>query len=198
MGISLSIAFAKQLRNGLCGAACAQMILHSRNLVTLSAGDQESLWADIKSNTTPPSGLALGSISGDDSACEAFKGKICETCLPQSFCWCAFPTILRKTLLQRDPALGVRVITSKNELSIQKKIVACLKRQIAPIVLAAGGTHWVVVDGVDESSPKPISLLDPAFDAQAGITMDHWKAFYLDDVDCGRYDQKYLVLGKDS
>jgi peptidase C39-like protein len=198
MALTLPVTFCKQNRNGLCGAACAQMVVSSQTKFDTGSKQQDTLWEDIKALTTTPSNVTTGDPAGDDSPCESFPKKICEACRPQSFCWCAFPTTLKAIIRELAPATAVRVITSAKQKAITGKVLTCLRRGIAPVVLVSRATHWVVVNGFDEDSDHQVSLLNPAFDAQIAVSLDDWNVWYLDVGGCGIYKNKYVVVGNDA
>jgi hypothetical protein len=196
--IDLELTAIEQLP-GLCGPACVQMILHPQRSTGIgtSDSDQRQLWQNVQDNTTVPSGIVLAPGAPDDGECGTFPHKICE-CPAKPFCWCSFPTALKATLLQHSPNVNVRVITSVSELSIQTKIIKCLKQGVAPAVLVFAAKHWVVIGGFDSESQTPIKLFDPRFNAKREISMDQWMTEYLVAPECGKYKGKYVVIGKDS
>jgi hypothetical protein len=196
--IDLGLTAIEQLP-GLCGPACAQMILHPQPNpgIGTSEKEQRELWQDIKANTTVPAGIQQPPRTPDTGDCGDFPRKVCE-CPANPFCWCTFPTALKATLLQHSPQMNVRVITSVSETSIQAKIIKCLKRGSAPAVLVFKAKHWVVVGGYDSHSETPIKLFDPRFNARQEITLDDWVTNYLVAPTCGKYSGKHVVIGADA
>ncbi len=69
---------------------------------------------------------------------------------------------------------------------------------VAPAVLVEGGTHWVVVRGFDATAAtEAVDLLDPDVEGEQMLTLDYWNTWYLDKMTCGKYKNKYVVVGRD-
>jgi len=189
----MSITHIPWNTDGLCGAACAQMVLSSRYLMGTSAADQDNLWQTIKKRTR----------GGGTQACcvelpVPFDNMKRENCPGQgcAFCWETFPTVLRGVLVS---AIGkgtqVRLRQSASQDTANTIIRDCLSRGGAPIVLIRAGQHWLIVNGWDTSvTPNIVSILDPADDQPVDLTLTQWNDNRMVAVDCGRYDGKYVVV----
>jgi hypothetical protein len=172
-----------------CGAASAQMVLES-----IGAGhiDQEVLFTSCKA------------CSADDSGRH----------------WDSAPDGLVCTLNQRRPASfpgSFRLWELPSEEAISRKLCWAIERGVAPIVLIAGGSHWIVVVGY-EASALPRSSTDTDYqiirfevcDPQAGFPDQsipyseetsagiahkrYWARDVLTDVDSGFWQGKFLVI----
>jgi hypothetical protein len=191
------VTFIPQIKSGLCGAACAQMILNSQGLIGTSQNDQLQVWSEIKGFTG--GGPILPPGATDSSPCESgasFPQKICEPCAPQPFCWCTHPAALQAMLDSYLPNRSVAMFQFKRQDDVTKRVEACIKLGLAPIVLVRAGSHWVVVDEIDPTALYPISLLNPALDAQKGIKMGKWRTHYLQVPQCGKFKDKHVVIGQ--
>jgi hypothetical protein len=188
----MPVTFIKQNRIGLCGAACAQMVLHVKNLIGTSPVEQETLWTEIKERTR---GRSNNCPKG--SPCGKFDHQICECSGSVSACWCTHPDPLNETLLAHDPATAVHVIRRSDEDVANGRIKACLTRGGFPAVLVNSGKHWVVVDGFDENLAFPVSILNPALNGQISITLGAWNAEYMSVPTVGTLANKYVVVGAD-
>jgi hypothetical protein len=113
-----------------CGAASAQMVLES-----IGAGriDQEVLYTSCQA------------CSADDPGRH----------------WDSAPDGLVCTLNQRRPASfpgSFRLWELPSEEAISRKLCWAIERGVAPIVMIAGGSHWIVVVGY-EASAVPSSVM---------------------------------------
>lgn len=188
----MPVQFLKQLRVGLCGAACAQMVLHSDGLMGTRPSDQEDLWEEIKARTTG----ATVNVVFDPSPCKPFPGKICDKCGVAVSCWCTHPKALRDTILAHAPGTGVKVITRTDEDNANRVIEACLNQGASPIVNVLGN-HWVVVEGFDRTALLPVSILDPnPLHGQIGMTIGDWNEEYMVADTCGKFKDKYVVVSR--
>lgn len=185
-------------RNGLCGAACAQMVLHAWGLIESTSGRQEELWSSIKAHThgkskKPCSGLVP----------EVFPKMMREKCADQQrvFCWCSYPDAMKETLEAYCEFQGTQVQITLSEHDDEDAangvIRNCLERGGLPIVLVNSGKHWVVVSEWFSGTDPSLQLLDPAADVPSIQSIGDWNVFYMSAVDCGRYDDKYVVLEVD-
>lgn len=191
----MTVSFIKQLSVGFCGAACAQMVLHSRGLIGTSPREQRELFEEIKSRTTGKSSAPPGFT--DRSPCPGFPNKVCESCgsgLP-AFCWCTHPDALRATMRARFPSSAINVSKHPDEDRANERIEACLAAGVPPIVLVNSGQHWVVVDGFDRTAEWGVTILNPAMNGQIGIRIGLWNASYLASPPCGRFQEKHVVVG---
>jgi hypothetical protein len=193
----MSIDAIKWNRDGLCGAACAQMVLYERGVVGATPNDQEALWTLIKDLTNGPSSAPQG------AACsglvpEIFNGMIRDACGGYVVkCWCTHPNALKATL-KAKLAAGAPITLSKiaDEDRANTAIRRCLQRGGLPIVLVNSANHWVVVDGWNENDPYPVSMLDPAVGEPAPVALDDWNNDYMSAVDCtgSKLDRKYVIV----
>jgi hypothetical protein len=198
---------------GLCGPACAQMILASLKQVGTSLAVQQELWVEIKTRTgqaAPAPAKAKNQASS--SLCGTFPHQICEDCgQGSSFCWCTHPVPLAATLSAHGAPAGV-VITN-TELDLTTAVITSIQASNqkgdskAPIVLVRQATHWVVVYGFvfDETGATgtPIAKLhvtemlirDPELNAlNNSCSIDHWFASYLRDIPCGQFKNKQVMV----
>ena len=98
--------------NGLCGAACAHMVLHARGLCGTTRGEQNDLWDAIIRNTpdessAPPGAACSGFVP------KTFVGMVHDACTGRVLCWCTYPRALTATLTQK---LGAGVPITLREL----------------------------------------------------------------------------------
>lgn len=191
----MSVDLIQWKRNGLCGAASAQMVLHAKSLVGTTQQEQEDLWTSIKDHTTGNSTAAPGSPCSGVVA-ETFPTMIHEACAGGDVkCWSTHPRALRKTLVA-SLGTGANVTLSQitGEAKANRVIKKCLKGLGLPIVLINSGTHWVVVDEWDESDPKPVKMLDPALGTPVDHTIREWNNRFMSAVECGAFDHKYVIV----
>jgi len=189
----MSVSFIPWVSNGLCGPACAQMVLYSRALTTASGDDQLNIWKDIQGFTEGPT----SAVSCCSSVIDDFDNMIREVrggakC---AICWATFPTALEKLLID---ALGagmlVRVTDTPDQDTANGIIRACLGRGGVPVVLVKKGKHWVVVASWANGGSKPVTIFDPADDAPEGLTVGQWNARMMVKVNFGTYDGMYVVV----
>lgn len=171
-----------------CGAASAQMVLES-----IGAGriDQEVLYTNCQA------------CSADDPGRH----------------WDSAPDGLVCTLNQRRPASfpgSFRLWELPSEEAISRKLCWAIERGVAPIVLIAGGSHWIVVVGY-EASALPRGSTDTSYqimrfevcDPQAGFPDQsipyseatsqfaqkrYWVRNVMTDVDSGFWRGKFLAI----
>lgn len=199
--VDLNIELIPQL-SGLCGPACAQMILHWKLPAEFDDHDQtqRDIWTNIQKLTDgpgpdPPPKNGLGS-------CPSFPQQICE-CKSQ-LCWCTHPTALSAELGSCLSPEAFTVVTvnapSKDQLTLQ--VLQILGDGWAPVVLVHRGSHWVVVEGCDYTDGSPIDLrtltlqiLDPELPAPLnGVRDTFWNGLYLSAVWCGAYKDNYVMV----
>lgn len=192
-------------KRGLCGAACAQMILYARGRTTTAVADQDQLWLDIQANTRNPRGNPAPG-GGAASPCGGFVNQICEACEPK-YCWCTHPTALASTLNVRLKAATYDVIVDASELGLTARALANVRRNIAPVVLVFGVKHWVVVRGYvddpqragmtfDGQRVSDIFVHNPAWTApRASMSASHWISYYMREILCGTYAEKWVMVG---
>jgi hypothetical protein len=192
---------------GLCGAACAQMILAAQGRVSASMTDQTMLWGRIKANT-------IGNGRGHSvTLCPHFNTQICEHCKPSGeFCWCTHPDALAQTIAGYQVPVVRRSLGSEPTLTAQVVNAISVGVQtgtgLAPIVLVHEATHWVVVYGFvhDETGQSgrriggfnvtELLVHDPELDASNDhCTIDVWFALYLRDIDCGAFAGQQVMVG---
>ncbi len=169
------------------------MILNARGLVGTEPSDLESLWEQIKANTTRE---APGNGRNRRLApCGQFPRRFCEQCrFTPPFCWCTFPAALAATLNDNLGATIVAVHKETLERDITARLVQSVDDGLAAGAMVLHGTHWVVVYGyrpVDPAEDEPLTHLlvrDSEFNAPSTlITMSHWLAFKLTEIRCGRF-----------
>ena len=191
---------------GLCGAACAQMILNEQQKVGKTKAVQDQLWNEIKANTVPsgsPSATAF-------SPCDRFPNQIWEPCRPEPLAWCTYPTALSVTINNHLGGSVVHVVTDgdKTGLGITARAITSVMGGVAPAVLVNKGSHWVVVYGYfpDGAGPPPggsgqpitkVYVHDPEWlSTQTMWTIDDWTNYYLDPpVKCGFYGGRQVMVG---
>lgn len=188
----MSITHIPWNRDGLCGPACVQMVLHDRRVTGTSEADQETVWTSIKD-------LTHG--TGTQQCCaevqEPFPKMKRENCAGQgcAFCWETFPTALKAALVARlamvqgPPTISLR--RPGNQDTANNRIQNCLTRGGVPIVLVRGGQHWLIVDDWGATS---VGILDPAGYGPETISMSRWNDNMMVAVDCGTYDGKYVIV----
>jgi hypothetical protein len=192
----MSVDLIEWNRNGLCGAACAHMVMHARQLTGTTRDEQELIWTTIKAHTNgKPIGKRCSGIVP-----ERFRKMVREACENEQrvMCWCSYPDALKATL-EGFLGSGVNITLSQSddEDIANDVIKGCLNRGGLPIVLINSGKHWVVVDGWVANAPEPVRVLDPALGTPSTHTVEDWNIFFMSAVDCGAYDNKYVVLEVD-
>jgi hypothetical protein len=191
----MSIEGIKWNRDGLCGAACAQMVLHARATVGTTQNEQEALWTSLKAHTHGPSSAPGSPCSG--VVLEQFDTMIRDDCDGGMVkCWCTHPNALKATLKAKLGA-GVPITLSKieDEDRANSTIRKCLERGALPIVLINSANHWVVVDGWNENASE-LSMIDPAVGTPSPVTFDDWINDYMSAVECtgSNLDRKYVIV----
>jgi hypothetical protein len=192
----MSIVGIKWKQDGLCGAACAQMVLHARGLIGTTQNEQDDLWAKIQANTHGQSSAGQAACTGVLPV-QPFYGMIRDACDAATVkCWCTHPNALKLTLKERLP-VGVPLTLSKiaDEDLANKKIITCLNRGGLAIVLINNANHWVVVDSWDENASE-VEMIDPAVGEPAPILVNDWINDHMSAVDCAgsKLDGKYVIL----
>ena len=189
----LSVSFIPWVRNGLCGAACAQMVLSARALRPSTPDAQELIWLDIQKLTSGKT----SKLSCCSSAITGFPNQIREARRNAAcaICWATFPTALDAVLTD---AIGtgtpVTLTALANQDNANNVIRACLSRNGIPVVLVRKGKHWVVVSNWANAGTKPVTVFDPADDAPTEMTKTRWNARMMAAVNFGRYAGKYVVV----
>ena len=191
--MQLLVNFVHQ-KPGLCGAACAQMILNAHAKIGLGPADQDLIWAAIKQNTIRPKPNPSGTIF---TGC-AFTNQVCEKCSGESFCWCTFPAALAATISQYVPGT-YSLAAAGTEAALTGRVVASLDAGVAPAVLVYGRRHWVVVYGylpAPTGDPSYLYLHNPEWLAPKNATpIADWYATYLRTIDCGNYMNESVMVG---
>jgi hypothetical protein len=184
----VSVGYIKWNRNGLCGAACAHMVLHPRYLMGTTEAEQENVWNRIKANTN---GRLIPACSG---VVPELYSMIREVCGKRVACWETHPDALIATL--RDMMGGTPVVLqrAKNQDAANNIIKGCLGAGGVPIVLVQSGKHWVIVDEWDPKNAKPVRVLDPAPGRSGRFKVSKWNVRFMSAVDCGAFDREYLVV----
>lgn len=189
----MSIGYIKWNRNGLCGAACAQMALHAHGVIGVTQDEQETLWGIIKEltdgnkSTQPCTAIVL----------EEFDNMIREPCAnsPTVVCWATYPPALQAALLQRlGEGATVNTQLVERENAANGVIRDCLNRGAIPIVLINRGAHWVLVVGWDATATRPVKLFDPAVGAPSEVTVNKWNVKHMSRVRCGAFDDTYVIV----
>ena len=195
-GRTLGLTWVHQ-HPGLCGPACATMILDARGIhVPLP-----QLWTDVKNNTPGPTGPA-----NPGSLCGQFPKQVCEACGTTPFCWCSHPAALVATLNQhlQQPDYLEHVVAAESDATAHA--VSSIDSGLAPVVLVYGLMHWVVMygyrcDGSQGRTVTHVLIHDPADSPDIGelltegIPISDWHADYLSGGDCGHYKDAWVVLG---
>ena len=178
-------------RNGLCGAACAQMALHARGVSGTTSVEQDAIWTSIKLLTGGNSTLECSGVNLDH-----FDSMIREACgRSRVVCWLTYPDALQAVLTARlGGGVTVAVKQTNTEAIANGRIKSCLGRGGLPIVLVNCGAHWVVVDEWNDNHAKPVRLLDPAHDEPTRLTVRYWNALFMGAVDCGVFDGNYVIV----
>ena len=171
-----------------CGAASAQMVLES---IGVGPIDHDVLYTSCQA------------CSADDPGRH----------------WDSAPDGLVCTLNQRRPGSfpgSFRLWELPSEEAISRKLCWAIERGVAPIVLIAGGSHWIVVVGY-EASAVPSSSTDTSYqiirfevcDPQVGFPDQsipyseetspfaqkrYWVRNVLTDVDSGFWQGKFLAI----
>ena len=188
----MSVTFIKWNKNGLCGAACAQMVLHALFAIGTTKAVQKTVWTRIKKHTNGHSTLTCTNV-----IFVPFANMIREACASgqRVLCWGTYPTSLEATLLDWiGPAANVTLQRTGSEDSANGIIQKCLKQGGIPIVLVSKGSHWVVVTGWDTEATKPVRVFDPAGTGPAELTVSYWNLFYMSAGDCGEFDNEFVVV----
>ncbi len=186
---------------GLCGAATAQMILHARGIVGAGLNDLDSLWVQIKANTSlePPGDAKQTGLS----PCGHFKLQICESCKSsrRRFCWCTVPSALAATLNDNLGANAVSVHKEAREEDVTARAIQSVDSGVAAGTLVHHGTHWLVVYGYRPLNPgptEPITHLlvqdSEFFTTSTLVTVSHWLAAKLTEIRCGRFKPFSLAV----
>lgn len=188
----MAIEYIDWNRNGLCGAACAHMVLRAHIATTpTTQAKQEDIWTNIKDRTD---GRSTRQCSGFIP--EPYPNMIRESCDGgRVFCWETYPNVLSatvKALLGRG--VKVRLRKASTEGTATGWIKSCVQGGRLAIVLVDRGKHWVVVDGWDETQSEPVSMLDPALGDVQRVPLDTWSIERMLAVDCGKFNQKYVVV----
>lgn len=195
---------------GLCGAACAQMILHSGGKVGKSNAIEDQLWDEIKANTTPGGNIVVPS----PPPCGTFANQVTEACKPDALCWCTYPDALATTINDHlGPGGGVKVVRDNDAtgLGLTARIVASVASGTAPAVLVHNATHWVVVYGfraggvastllVGSQNASHVYVHDPEWLAtQTLYDIEGFTSEYLDaPVACGVFGGRQIMVGADT
>jgi hypothetical protein len=203
--IVLPVTFISQLP-GLCGAACAQMLLNARGIGGTSDEDQEALWQDIKAHTVRKGANPAGDKC---SFCGVFDTQICEPSGDCAQCWCTHPKALADTLNARLPgaSFGVRIGTEEEVTAIA---INSINRHVPAVMLVYGARHWVVVNGYTpvasgglvfgEHRVSQIHILNPewlaADNTRLAVVAEDWTAFYMAEVPFGTFKDSCVVVAE--
>jgi len=207
--IELPVPFIPQ-QPGLCGAACAQMVLCARDAIGSSPDEQRRLWADIQAHTrrTTPSPHRRKCTT-----CGFFARQICERFGDSAQCWCTHPRALAVTLNRRLDGESSFAVVTGDERAITATALNRIDHGIASVMLVYGTRHWVVVHGytpvedggmvLGNHRVSHIHILNPqgrdAHDAHRAIPIRAWMADYMAVVPFGAYsDRCVLVTEKES
>ncbi len=191
---------------GLCGAATAQMILHSQGLAGATKAVQHQIFADIQTNTTGKRPTKKKIKTQD---CQEWDTQECAKCAGDDTytCWCTYPQALESTLNQRG--LVVTQTTHANDLDAAARILDCIDLNLAPAVLVEFGNHWVTVTGYETGTGpndavliggrwvSDIYIRDPSLTDSIGVAIDSWLKDYLSPVVlCGDFVGLHVVIGR--
>ena len=190
---------------GLCGAATAQMILHSQGLVGATKAAQHQIFAAIQLNTTAKRPTTKKIKTQD---CPEWDTQKCTKCAGNDTytCWCTYPPALESTLNQGG--LVVTQTTHADDLDAAARILDCIDLKLAPAVLVKFGNHWVTVTGYETGTGPNDSVLiggrwvsdiyfrDPSLTVFSGATIETWLKDYLSPVVlCGDFVDLLVVIG---
>jgi hypothetical protein len=196
----LNVAWLPQT-DGLCGAACAQMILNAQGKAGSDLATLNALWSDIKTNTIPPGPNPAGSPV---PACGGFGNQICEKCHPplSRFCWCTHPSALAATInMHLRGGAAAAISSDASEDVITARAIASVNNGLAAAVLVHFGTHWVVVFGYEPTVLGPgqtathVMIRDSEHGDRIVITMSVWANSYLTPPRCGKLKQHFVTVG---
>lgn len=190
---------------GLCGAATAQMILHSQGLAGATKAVQHQIYEAIQLNTTAKRPTTKKIKTQD---CPEWDTQKCAKCAGDGTytCWCTYPPALESTLNQRG--LIVTLTTHADDLDAAARILDCIDLNLAPAVLVEFGNHWVTVTGYETGTgPNDAVLIggrwvsdiyfrDPNLTDSSGVTIEEWLKDYLSPVVlCGEFVGLHVVIG---
>jgi hypothetical protein len=206
--VVLPVTFIPQ-QPGLCGAACAQMLLNARGAAGTSLEEQFALWAEIQSHTqrtrpNPPGNKC--------TVCGFFDNQICERDVNCAQCWCTHPRALATTLNARLDGASSFAPTRGGEQAVTAMALDTIDRGIPSVMLVYGTRHWVVVHGytpVEEGGMvlgnhrvSHIHVRDPKWqDAEHGnlaIPVGKWMADYMANVEFGEFRQTCVVVTEEA
>lgn len=183
-------------RNGLCGAACAHMVLHARGRLGTTRREQEDLWDAIKRNTTGQ-GSAPAGAECSGFVPEVFDDMIHDACTGKVLCWCTYPTALTATLTEvLGAGVPITLSTFESERQANSEIRDCLNRGAIPIVLVKAGNHWVIVDEWDDGATHPVNMVDPAVGHHIPVKLAKWKSKYMAAINCvgSEFHGQYVIV----
>lgn len=189
---------------GLCGAATAQMILHSQGLAGISIDEQELIFGEVQANTSAT--RPTRNVRPHD--CPGWDAQKCTTCAgePEFTCWCTYPPALEATMVQRG--LPVTQTVHQSDLEAAERVLDCIDLQVAPAVLVSNGTHWIAVSGyVTGTGPNDATLIggrwvssvainDPNVATSSDVAIATWLEDYLSPIiQCGDFIGRHVVIG---
>lgn len=192
----MPVRLIKQINLGVCGAACAQMVINSRDLVGTSRDAQLEIWDQIKRLTRGKPTLPRG--ARDSSFCDKggdFPNKICDACSRRRECWCSHPLALSRTLKRYLRQFDFRPLGYRDQNQATARAEACLAFGLPPVVLVRRANHWVVVKAINRQRKYAVIVLNPQLNAQRGIRLKIWNQRYLHAPNCGRFIHRHVVVG---
>jgi len=202
--VVVPVTFISQ-QPGLCGAACAQMLLHARGAVGTSLDEQFALWDDIKAHTqrTQPNPHVPRR-----TVCGSFDNQICERDGDHAQCWCTHPRALATTLNTRLDGASSFAPTAGDEQAVTAIALERIDRGIPSAMLVYGTRHWVIVHGytpVEEGGMvlgnhrvSQIHIRNPQYidanGAQHAFDIDEWMANFMAVVEFGEYSGRCVIV----
>jgi hypothetical protein len=195
----MNVNFIKWNEEGLCGAACAQMVLHALSVTGTTKAEQTTIWTSIQAHTDAKNPQR----SCTNLIYHEYNNMVRDVCTTggKVVCWETYPNALKATLITLiGSGAKVKVRRTGSETTANNNIKKCLQRGGTPIVLVGKGTHWIVVEGWDDSGTQHVNFLDPAADGPSMVPLDGfggWNETYMSVNECGTFDNKYVIVEVD-